>query len=91
MNIHNPDNQKAGEARSPGPSTADIIGRDTVDAPHVLPGTQYEFLGDDDLPYATYTPLDVFDAEVENRLPKVWQWACRMDHTTEVGDQYCDD
>lgn len=88
MNVQNPDSMKPGEARCPGPSTKDIILSDGWDVPEALVAESYEFLGDEDIPYERYTSPAFFNKEVEKLWPKVWQWACRVEHIPEVGDNY---
>ncbi|MFN3231081.1 MAG: aromatic ring-hydroxylating oxygenase subunit alpha [Alphaproteobacteria bacterium] len=88
MKVENPKSLKPGEARCPGPSTRDIIIADGADVPEVLVTESYEFLGDEDIPYDRYIREEVFQQEVEKLWPKVWQWACRVEHVPEVGDNY---
>jgi len=77
-----------GEARCPGPSTADIIGAETDQPPAALTEQSYHFLGDSDLPFARYTSRSFFDAEIEKLWSKTWQWACRVEHLQRPGDYF---
>ncbi|MFN3231170.1 MAG: aromatic ring-hydroxylating oxygenase subunit alpha [Alphaproteobacteria bacterium] len=82
------DELKPGEARFPGPSTREVILSEGDDIPAALVEECYEFLGDEEIPYYRYTSPDFFQQEVEKMWPKVWQWACRLEHIPEVGDNY---
>ncbi len=75
-----------GEARCPGPSTREIILSDGDGAPAALLAESYEFLGDEDIPYARYTSREFFERELRELWPKTWQWACREEHIPRVGD-----
>ncbi len=76
-----------GEARCPGPSTAELIALDDGPAPPAaLIAESYAFLGDADIPYDRYISKDVFDLEMKKMWPRVWQWACREEHLLHVGD-----
>lgn len=77
-----------GAARCPGPSVQDIIASDAHPAPAVLRETHYEFLGEQDLSYQRYTSSAVFAQEMKDMWPKVWQWACRLEHIPQTGDYY---
>ena len=79
---------QSGEARCPGPSVQDIIVSDALPAPEVLRSTNYEFIGDSDIPYQRYTSPAFFQQELDSLWPKVWQWACRLEHIPQVGDYY---
>ncbi|MFC3608815.1 aromatic ring-hydroxylating oxygenase subunit alpha [Stutzerimonas tarimensis] len=79
---------RPGEARCPGPGVQDIIASDALPAPDVLRQTRYEFLGEQDIPYARYTSPEIFNAEMEQMWSRVWQWACRLEHIPEIGDYY---
>jgi phenylpropionate dioxygenase-like ring-hydroxylating dioxygenase large terminal subunit len=76
---------RPGEHRCEGPSARDIILADGCDVPDALVAQSYAFLGDADIPYARYTSPAFFAAEMERMWPKVWQWACRVEHLPEVG------
>ncbi|MFN3232507.1 MAG: aromatic ring-hydroxylating oxygenase subunit alpha [Alphaproteobacteria bacterium] len=88
MNIYVPTDDAPGEARSPGPSTAEIVSRDALQPPKELLAESYEFLGDEDIPFERYVTRDFFQQEVDKMWNKVWQWACRLEHIPEVGDNY---
>jgi phenylpropionate dioxygenase-like ring-hydroxylating dioxygenase large terminal subunit len=73
-------------ARCPGPSTRDIILADGDSPPAALTTEAAVYLGDADIPFARYTDPAMFQREVEQLWPKVWQWACREEHLVEAGD-----
>lgn len=75
-----------GEARHPGLSVQDIIGKERSGSDPALRTERYEFLGDEDVPFARYTSEAFFDLEVERMWPKVWQWACREEQIPGPGD-----
>ena len=77
-----------GQARAKGPSVADVLRADRIPGPAPLLEERAEFLGDEDVDFARYTSRDYFDREVESLWPRVWQWACRVEHVPEVGDYY---
>lgn len=77
-----------GEARCPGPSVQDIIASDAQPAPPILRESSYEFLGDADIAFERYTSPALFQQEFEQLWPKVWQFACRLEHIPQVGDYY---
>lgn len=77
-----------GAARCPGPSVQDIIASDAMPAPEILRSSRYEFLGDQDISYSRYISPDFFQQELDELWPRVWQWACRLEHIPEVGDYY---
>lgn len=80
-----------GAARCPGPGPAEIIARDEAVAPPTpapLKASNYEFLGDADLPFERYTSEEFFAAEMQHLWPKTWQWACREEHIPNAGDYY---
>jgi phenylpropionate dioxygenase-like ring-hydroxylating dioxygenase large terminal subunit len=74
-----------GVARCPGPSMRDIICADSTGAADVLLTESYEFLGDADLALSRYTSSEFARAEDEHMWGRVWQWACRVEHLSEVG------
>lgn len=84
-NPGNPD-LPPGAARCPGPSAADVIARDTDNTPAALLAQRYEFLGDEDLPFARYTSPAFFELEIEKMWSRTWQWACREEHIPNAGD-----
>jgi phenylpropionate dioxygenase-like ring-hydroxylating dioxygenase large terminal subunit len=75
-----------GAARCPGRSTRDIILGDGCAVPEALVAESYEFLGDADIAFDRYTSPDFFAREMRMLWPRVWQWACRLEHIPEVGD-----
>ena len=77
-----------GAARCPGISVQDLLNRDSRRVPDYLFAQSYEFLGDEDIPYARYTSPAFFKREIEQMWPRVWQWACREEHIPEPGDYY---
>lgn len=88
MNVQATGKDKPGEARSAAISMAEIIARDPNQPPEELLAQAYEFLGDEDIPYERYISRDFFDLEVKKMWSKVWQWACRLEHIPEIGDNY---
>ncbi len=83
----NPD-LEPGEARCPGPSVSDLLANEDSAKDPGLTDTRYEFLGDSDLPFSRYTSQAFYDEEIKNLWPKVWQWACRIEHIPNPGDYY---
>lgn len=79
-------NLAAGEARCPGPSTADIIRGDADTAPATLTEESWTFIGDEDIPYSRYTDQAFYDQEIERLWSRTWQWACREEHIPKPGD-----
>ncbi len=77
---------KPGEARCPGVSVQDLLDKDSRPVPDYLRQQDYEFLGDEPIPYQRYTSRDFFDQELDQLWPRVWQWACREEHIPEPGD-----
>ena len=77
-----------GEAREIGPTLRDQLRDDPIPPPEAFLEESYEFLGDDDIPYAVYTSEDYARAEEDAMWSKVWQWACHVDHIPEAGDYY---
>ena len=88
MNVQTRSGEAPGAARCPGDTPRDIVGRDLAPPPEVLTTESYSFLGDEDIPFERYTSQAFFDQEIEKMWPKVWQWACRLEHIPEVGDNY---
>ena len=77
-----------GEAREVGPSLHEQLLADPTPPPTPLLEESYEFLGDQDIPYAVYTSERYAQDEYEQMWSQVWQWACHVDHVPEVGDYY---
>lgn len=77
-----------GEAREIGPTLRDQLLADPTPPPAALLEESYTFLGDEDIPYAVYTSPEYAQAEYDSMWPKVWQWACHVDHIPEPGDYY---
>ena len=77
-----------GEARCPGRSVKDVLGREDSARDRGLMAESYQFLGDEDLPFARYTSQEFYDLEMKHLWPKVWQWACREEHVPNTGDYY---
>ena len=65
-----------GEARCPGPSTAEIIAKDPGGAPPAILEQSYNFLGDEDIPFDHYTSPKYFKEEMDKMWTNTWQWAC---------------
>ncbi len=80
---------KKGEARCPdAPSTQDIIASDRVQAPAWVCSESYTFLGDTDISSDRYTDPEFAKREFETLWKKTWQFACREEHISEVGDYH---
>lgn len=77
-----------GAARASGPSIADTLARDAIAPPAPILQSQYEFLGDDDIPVERYTSHAYMQREMNELWPRVWQWVCREEHIPDVGDTY---
>lgn len=75
-----------GQARNPGRSHQDVISHESSGKDAGLAAEQYEFLGDEDLPFSRYTSQAFYDLEIERLWPKTWQWACREEHIPKAGD-----
>ena len=75
-----------GQARCPGPSTADIILAEGDSAPTALTAQAYTFLGDQDIAFSRYTSQAFYDSEIERLWGRTWQWACREEHLAKAGD-----
>ena len=80
--------RKIGEARAAGGTIAEILASDAKPAPAPLTAEAYEFLGDADLPATHYTSPDFFWQEMTAMWSRTWQWACREEHLSGVGDHY---
>ncbi|MEO9469737.1 aromatic ring-hydroxylating dioxygenase subunit alpha [Parasphingorhabdus sp.] len=77
-----------GEARCPGPSFQDIINADQDQVPDALRVQQFEFIGDEDIPFDRYISDDFAQSETNHMWNRVWQWACREEHIPGPGDRY---
>lgn len=77
-----------GEARCPGRSVQDVITSESSKNDPGLTAQQYEFLGDEDLPFSRYTSSEFYEREIKHLWPRVWQWACREEHVPNSGDYY---
>jgi nitrite reductase/ring-hydroxylating ferredoxin subunit len=75
-----------GQARCPGPSTADYIHNDRVRMDEFLIEDNYRFLGDEDMPTEMYLSADYARLEEKRLWTRTWQWACREEHVPNVGD-----
>jgi nitrite reductase/ring-hydroxylating ferredoxin subunit len=75
-----------GAAREVGPSLYDQLRADPTPPPAALLEESYEFLGDADLPFSSYTSERFARAERDLMWPRTWQWACHVDHLPEAGD-----
>ena len=75
-----------GQARCPGPSTADYIHKDRVRMDEFLIEDNYRFLGDEDMPTEMYLSADYARLEERRLWTRTWQWACREEHVPNVGD-----
>lgn len=79
---------KPGAARCPGISVQDLLASDSRRVPDYLTTQNYEFLGDEDIPFSRYTDRAFFDEEIAKVWSRTWQWACREEHIPEAGDYY---
>ncbi|MXX28439.1 MAG: Rieske (2Fe-2S) protein, partial [Gammaproteobacteria bacterium] len=79
---------KPGAARCPGISVQDLLACDSRSVPDYLTTQNYEFLGDEDIPFSRYTDRAFFDEEIARVWSRTWQWACREEHIPEAGDYY---
>jgi phenylpropionate dioxygenase-like ring-hydroxylating dioxygenase large terminal subunit len=77
---------RPGEARSPSPSTQEILHRDGRPVPPAYETVAYRFLGDEDIAYDRYTSADFARREIDKMWTRTWQWACREEHIPEPGD-----
>lgn len=80
--------QPPGAARQIGPTLYDQLNADPTPPPAALLEESYEFLGDEDIPYAVYTSEEYANAEDDLMWSRTWQWACHVDHVPEAGDYY---
>ena len=80
--------QAPGEARCPGPSTAEIIAKDPGGAPPTFLEESYSFIGDEDISFDHYTSNKYFNEEMDKMWSNTWQWACRLEHIPAIGDYY---
>lgn len=88
MNKPQASDLKRGEHRCPGPSTRDIIEADGERVPDALLAQSYKYLGDEDIGYERYTSRAFYEREMALMWPRVWQWACRVEHIPEAGDYF---
>jgi len=77
-----------GEARDIGPTLREQLLDDPTPPPAALLEESYEFLGDEDIPYAVYTSEAYAADEYDRMWSSVWQWACHVDHIPEPGDYH---
>ena len=75
-----------GDARCPGLSTKEIIISDGCDVPDALLDESYSFLGSEDIDFDRYTSPAFMEREMQLLWPKLWLWACRLEHIPEPGD-----
>jgi nitrite reductase/ring-hydroxylating ferredoxin subunit len=80
-----------GDARCPGPSTADVIRQDGDNTPPVIFDESYQYSGNADLSYDAYTSKDYAAREIDDMWPKIWQFACREEHIPKPRDSYVHD
>jgi len=81
-----PDDIKRKRARSPGPSTAEILAADDRPAPAFLAESDVDFLGDADLGTEAYASPEFHRREVATVWARCWQMACREDQLAKAGD-----
>ena len=74
-----------GTAREIGPSLRDELLADPNPPPAALLEESYQFLGDDDVPFAVYTSSEYARAEERTVWATTWQWACHVDHIPKAG------
>jgi len=79
-------NLSPGEARCPGRSVREVLENEDSQYDRGLMASQYDFLGDHDLPFSRYTSPEFYQHELDHLWPKVWQWACREEHIPKAGD-----
>ena len=77
-----------GEAREQGLSLREELLLDPTPPPPPLLEESYEFLGDEDVSFEGYVSSEFAQAEYDKLWPKVWQWACHVDHIPEAGDYF---
>ncbi|MGI9324337.1 MAG: aromatic ring-hydroxylating oxygenase subunit alpha [Pseudomonadales bacterium] len=77
-----------GQARCSGLSAKDVVRIEDDGAPAVFLEDSYEFLGDDDIPYARYLDPAFYEREIRTVWAKTWQWACREEQIPNPGDYY---
>lgn len=84
----NPQKKAPGAARAPGPTYQEIVQRDHSPPPAPFLDYSYEFLGDEDIPYSSYTSREYAREEFAKLWPRVWQMACREEHIAAPGDYH---
>ena len=77
-----------GAARCPGPGPQDVLASDADNAPAVLRAQRYEYLGNQDVPFARYTSQAFHDLEMQRLWTRTWQWTCREEQSPGAGDYY---
>ena len=82
------DTKTRGEARSPGPQYASIIGADSTPPPEPLKVSAYDWIDADHVDVARYVSQAFHDKEAAALWPCTWQMACRLEHIPNVGDYY---
>ena len=75
-----------GKARSEGISWAELMERDTKNAPDILTDESYHYLGSDPIPAERYTSEEFAELERTRMWPYVWQFAARDEDMPEPGD-----
>jgi phenylpropionate dioxygenase-like ring-hydroxylating dioxygenase large terminal subunit len=72
--------------RGNGPSYQDLLDLDSKPVPSSLRRDQPGYFGDDDVPVERYTSRAFHELEKDRLWSRVWQFACREEVLTEVGD-----
>ncbi len=74
--------------RSPGVTYQELLDADTHPVPDVLRLESTKSYGPDEFPVARYTTREWHEVEKEKLWSRVWQYACRVDEISEIGDYY---
>ena len=77
---------KPGEARSPGPSVQDLMGRENNPVPEPLLQESYRYRGSERIAKERYYAQEFHDLEMERMWSRTWQMACREEEIETVGD-----
>lgn len=77
---------KPGEARCPGLSTKEIIEADVMAPPSDFIAEQFDFLGDEDLPFDAYYDEGIAQKEAEKLWDDCWQMVCREEEIPKARD-----
>ena len=69
-----------------GPSYQDLLDIDSKPVPESLRRDEPGYFGDEDIPISRYLSREFYELEKERVWSRVWQFACREEVLTEVGD-----